>query len=200
MRVQDNYGKNAVDSRYLQLIIYPKPTMQFIRREQWVLCLLLLMGCLPASSPEKKPVANDTIKPVDEQQMVMQPDSLAVAREDDTFYIPKTAKIKVLSLAHTVTDTSNAAPFKTWRLNAAAVEKIIRNGHPADGPTIHYRYSTLPCNVSGSVQIDQDTFHYRINAGSYFYLYNDRHSSVYTCTAANCRRFFMEGEEDPAAY
>lgn len=175
--------------------------MQFIRREQWFLCLFLFVGCLPASSPEKKPVTSDTNKPADEQQMVMQPDSLAVAREDDTFYIPKTAKIKVLSLAHAITDSTRefAPPCKTWRLNAAAIEKIIRNGHPADGPTIHYGYSVLECNVSGLVQIDQDTFHYRINAGSFFYLYNDQHSSVYTCSAPNCRRFFLEGEEDPAA-
>ncbi|WP_089895830.1 hypothetical protein [Chitinophaga arvensicola] len=138
-----------------------------------------------------------------EEQMVIQPDSLHVSKEEDTVYIPADAKIKVLSFTPVTTGKEyppDTARGRKWRLNAVAIEKIIRNGEPTDGPTIHDIYSTLAYEMEGVVLINKDTFNYRINAGSYFYLYNEQHSCVYTCLAASCSQFFMEGEQEPDSH
>ncbi|HEY8955069.1 hypothetical protein [Chitinophaga sp.] len=175
--------------------------MPFTNQEQLFFCLLFIAGCMPSPSPGKKTVTTDTIitaamAPA-EQQMVMPADSLPVDIEEDSLVIPADAEIRILKASKEVTSRHNIPEFNSWKLSNADIEKIFRNSCPTSDATIHDLYNTLECEIKGEVIINKVTYHYIINAGAWFYLYNEHHSYTYICPAENCRSLFLDHEQSP---
>lgn len=130
----------------------------------------------------------------------MPADSLPVDIEEDSLIIPADAEIRLLTATKAVTGAryrEDVQRCKTWKLSNSDIEKIFRNSQPTDDATIHYSYSTLECEMRGQVVINTDTFHYIINAGSWFYLYNQHHSYTYICPAENCYSLFLDHAQPP---
>lgn len=175
--------------------------MPLTNQEQMFFCLLFIAGCMPSPSPGKKMITTDTIATAAivpaEQHMVMPADSLPVDIEEDSLIIPADAEIRVLTAGKEVTSRDNIREFNSWKLCNADIEKIFRNSCPTSDATIHHRYNTLECEMKGKVVINKVTYHYTINAGAWFYLYNEHHSYTYSCPAENCRSLFLDHEQSP---
>ncbi|HWV70019.1 hypothetical protein [Chitinophaga sp.] len=190
-----------MEVRYLLKIQRNHLFMPLTNQEQMFFCLLFIAGCMPPPSPEEKTITKDTVATAviapSEQQMVMPADSLPVDIEEDSLFIPADAEIRVLTASKVITSRHDVPEFRSWKLSNADIEKIFRNSQPTDGPTIHYRYNTLECEVKGEVMINKETYHYTINAGAYFYLYNRHHSYTYICPAENCRSLFLDHGQSP---
>ena len=79
-----------------------------------------------------------------------------------------------------------------WKLSKKNVEDFFHTGNriSSDGKTNNYYY--LPCEITGTLILNDTTFSYSINAGSTGELiYNGKHYAYYGCSSSSCEEFIL---------
>lgn len=102
-----------------------------------------------------------------------------------------------LALDETIPDDSMLMECKKWKLTAASIKDILKNGAPISMHELSYLYYVLPCEVKGLIEIDSALFSYSVNAGSYFTISNKDTTFFYGCNASACKKYFLMEGGDP---
>ena len=98
-------------------------------------------------------------------------------------------------------DTKEDDEFRTscekWTLDKAAIMKIVALSKPISSHDFMYLYYVLPCEIKGKLVVDNTTYDYIINAGSFMKLSYGDTTYYYDCSDKEIEKYFLSKGGNP---
>lgn len=163
----------------------------------FVFCTFLCFSCNERPDESKSPTDSSRLHStlLEVEDNVNEENSDTVLPIKKTIELHRAKNIDIISIEKRVEQDSGENDFskkcKVWNLRKTDIEQIVRLSQLIDSHEFHYLYYVLPCELKGLLKIDNQQFHYTINAGAFVKLSNSDTTFILGYQKKNWRKFFL---------
>jgi hypothetical protein len=112
-------------------------------------------------------------------------------------HLPFEISSSITDRLHPSTTDDDTAKCRTWKLTAANIEQIIKNGEPIDGTTWDLQFSIFACVKDVKILQRGQVYDVSINAASFFSISNADSTILFGDYKKADRKFFLASGERP---